>query len=260
MTMLFENSALPNLDLDEAIRGEVLVHTLTVVIPTLNEAANIGWVLERLPTYVDEVILVDGRSTDGTCELARQLRPDIRIVHELSPGKGAALRAGFAAATGDFVVMIDADGSMDPSEIDAFVHALGAGHDLVKGSRFLEPGGSEDLTPIRRWGNVVLRTLVNVLYGARQTDLCYGYMALRRSAIPVLALQGDGFEIETEIVTRAFRAGLRVGEVGSFESNRRNGESHLVAFRDGPRVLRTLLKNRFRRAVVDGAVVPIPAR
>jgi hypothetical protein len=149
---------------------------------------------------------------------------------------------------------------MDPAEIDAFVHSLGAGNDLVKGSRYLEPGGSEDLTRVRRWGNSALRLLVNTLYGVRQTDLCYGYMALRREAIPLLALEADGFEIETEIVTRAFRAGLGVAEVGSYERCRRNGESHLVAYRDGPRVLRTLLTNRFRRPFVESPIIPIAAR
>jgi glycosyltransferase involved in cell wall biosynthesis len=82
-----------------------------------DEAGSIGGVLRRMPTTVDEVILVDGRSTDATIEIARRLRPDIRILVEEQPGRDAAMRTGFAAATGDFIVTIDADGSMDPRDI-----------------------------------------------------------------------------------------------------------------------------------------------
>jgi glycosyltransferase involved in cell wall biosynthesis len=250
MTLIAGRSSEPDLE-DRAEPEETTLGTLSVVIPTLNEADNLGWVLDNLPPYVHEVVLVDGLSTDGTCELALRIRPDIKIVHELTRGKGAALRAGFAAASGDFVVMLDADGSMDPREIDAFVDALASGFDVVKGSRFLSEGGSEDLTRARRWGNALLRGMVNRLYGARFSDLCYGYMAMRRDAIAHMGLQADGFEIETEIVTRSLRAGLHVGEVGSFERDRMNGVSHLVAMRDGPRVLRTLLVNRFRTRTID---------
>src|SRR6266446_10936580 len=103
---------------------------LSVVVPAKNEARNIGWGLERIPASVDEVVLVDGRSTDRTVEVARAIRPDIVVVRDDEPGKGAALRAGFEAATGDFVVMLDADGSMNPGEIEGFVGLLESGHDL----------------------------------------------------------------------------------------------------------------------------------
>src|SRR5713101_1749285 len=97
---------------------------VSVVIPAKNESRNIGWVLERIPVWIDEVVLVDGRSTDRTIEVARAIRPDIVVVQDDEPGKGAALRAGIAAASGDFVVMLDADGSMDPREIEEFVALL----------------------------------------------------------------------------------------------------------------------------------------
>src|SRR3954453_11912176 len=210
---------------------------VSVVIPTLNEERNVAWVLERLPEFVDEVILVDGRSTDRTVEIAREVRPDIQVVLEEQPGKGAALRAGFAAARGRYIVMIDADGSMDPAEIERFVAALRDGCDLVKGSRFLTGGGTSDISPVRRLGNGSLREAVNMLYLTAYTDLCYGFMAFRRDWLSVLRLESDGFEIETEIVVRATLARLKVGEVPSFEARRLHGTSNLNAWRDGRRVL-----------------------
>jgi glycosyltransferase involved in cell wall biosynthesis len=226
---------------------------VSVVIPTKNEAANIGWVLSRLPECVDEVIVVDGNSTDGTIDVARRVRPDVRVVQEERPGKGAALRTGFGVATGDFIAMIDADGSMDPAEIERCVAHLRdrrrpsapGRYDLVKGSRFLRGGGTADMSPIRALGNDWLRRMVNVLYGVEWSDFCYGLIATRRDCIDALGLRRDGFEIEAEILLRAVDAGLKVGEVASLESPRLHGASNLNAWRDGRRVLRTILAERF---------------
>jgi glycosyltransferase involved in cell wall biosynthesis len=232
--------------------------TTSVVIPTLNEERNLAWVLARLPAGLHEVILVDGGSTDDTVEIAHAVYPDIRVVMELRPGKGAALRTGFAEATGDYVVMLDGDGSMNPCEIPRFLWALDNGCELVKGSRFAPGGGTSDMTVVRRAGNGALMAAVNVLYRTRFSDLCYGYMAFRRDRLPALRLDSDGFEIETEIVARAIIAGLRIGEVPSFEHERGCGQSHLRPWRDGRRVLGTLLSERFvlppTRVVVPGVV------
>jgi hypothetical protein len=217
---------------------------VSVIIPTMNEAENIGWVLERLPAYVYEVILIDGRSTDDTVARAQAIRPDIKVVLETAKGKGAALRAGFAAATGELIVMIDADCSMEPAEIDRFVSMMCHGYDFVKGSRFMAGGGSSDITRIRDWGNRVLTTSVNVLFKTKFSDLCYGYIGFHRNHLAALNLQSDGFEIETELITHAITAGLRITEVPSHESPRQHGESNLRVLRDGPRVLRTLLQER----------------
>ncbi len=236
---------------------------VSVVIPAKNESENLSWLLPRLPSYIDEVVLVDGHSTDGTVEVARRLRPDIKIVTDGGRGKGDALRTGFAAATGDYIVMIDADGSMDPAEIDRYVAGLTDGCDLVKGSRFKPGGGTTDMTPIRRAGNRALLGTVNLLYGQVFTDLCYGYCAFRREALQRLGLKTDGFEIETEIVVRSVKAGLRIGEVPTWEAERRSGESNLNAWRDGKRVLKTLLRERFtvdsRTPANDAAMLLEPA-
>jgi glycosyltransferase involved in cell wall biosynthesis len=220
---------------------------VSIVIPARNEQQNIRWVLERLPS-VHEVILVDGCSTDDTVAVARSLRRNLVVLTDHARGKGDALRIGFNAASGHFVVMLDADGSMDPREIPGFVKALLDGHDVVKGSRLLPGGGSDDLNWLRSTGNRALCEMVNVLYGVRFTDLCYGYFAFRRSCLPLLKLGSDGFEIETEMVVCSLKAGLRVTEVPSYELPRRHGASNLSVVRDGTRVLCTLLGRRLSRS------------
>jgi glycosyltransferase involved in cell wall biosynthesis len=226
--------------------------TITIVVPARNEARNLEVVLPKLPD-VDQVILVDGNSVDGTVETARRVLPGIMVVQQTRKGKGNALACGFEAAKGDIVVMFDADGSADPEEIPAFVDALIAGADFAKGSRFVRGGGSEDITPLRRAGNWMLNTLTNTLFRTRFTDLCYGYNAFWRDIVPELALPagldgehgdvmhwGDGFEIETVINCRVAAAGLAITEVPSVERPRIFGVTSLRTFADGFRVLKTI--------------------
>lgn len=226
--------------------------TVSVVVPTMNEALNLPYVAARMPA-VDEIIVVDGNSIDGTVEVARELWPSATIVEQTRSGKGNALACGFLAATCDIVVMIDADGSTDPGEIQDFVDVLLDGADLAKGSRFSHGGDSEDITALRRLGNKALNSLVNLIFRAEYSDLCYGYNAFWRENLPVLDLAdvtaaeaqwGDGFEIETIINVRMIRAGKKIREVGSFESRRIHGRSNLNAVSDGLRVLRTINKER----------------
>ena len=216
--------------------------TVTVVIPAKNEEANLPWLLPRIPDLVDEVILVDGLSSDRTVAVAQMTRTDLVVVHESRPGKGAALRAGFAAAQGDLIVMLDADCSMDPAEIPAYVELLEQGYDMVKGSRFLEGAGTADMTLLRKAGNFGLLSLANMLYGSAYTDLCYGFLGFRRSLLELVPLDADGFEVEMQFIARATRAGVRIREVPSFEARRLHGQSSLRTFPDGWRVLRTLLR------------------
>ena len=248
--------------------------TVSVVIPAKNEARNLPHVFEGLPRNLYEVILVDGDSTDDTVAVARRLRPDITIIGQTRKGKGNALACGFAVATGDFIVMLDADGSTNPAEIPRFVAALKEGADFAKGSRFMPGAGSSDISRIRQWGNFWLNKIVNVLYGTRYTDLCYGYNAFRRECLSVMELEagdpneerstemlwGDGFEVETLINVRIAKAGVRVAEVPSFERSRRYGASNLNAFSDGIRVLRTIHVERKRGSRSAGASASIAAR
>jgi glycosyltransferase involved in cell wall biosynthesis len=221
---------------------------VSVVIPALNEAENLPHVFPRLPDGLHEVIVVDGSSTDGTIEVARRLRPDVRIVMQDGKGKGNALAAGFAAATGDIFVTLDADGSTDAAEIPRFVSALCNGADFVKGSRFAQGGASSDITFTRRLGNRGLNALVNALYGTSYTDLCYGYNAFWARCLPYMRVDCDGFEVETLINVRIAKGGLVIHEVPSYERDRIHGRSNLHAVRDGSRVLRTIALERVSAA------------
>jgi len=215
---------------------------ITVVIPTLNEALNLPHVLPKIPRWVHEVILVDGYSTDDTVNVARQLRPDIRVVMQKGKGKGDALRTGFAAAAGDIIVMLDADGSMDPSEMPAYIGALLSGADYAKGSRFVQGGSTHDMEWYRYVGNWGLGRLVWMLFGGRYTDLCYGYNAFWKSVLPDIRLDADGFEIETLMNIRVLALKFKVVEIFSHEAPRINGVSNLHTIRDGWRVLKTIFK------------------
>jgi glycosyltransferase involved in cell wall biosynthesis len=235
---------------------QVTQQRVSVVIPALNEARNLEHVFAALPAGLHEVIVVDGHSTDGTPEIARQLLPSARVITQTRKGKGNALACGFAAVTGDIIVMIDADGSTHPAEIPAFVAALTQGADFAKGSRFAPGGGSSDITRLRRLGNRALGIVVNAMFGTSYSDLCYGYNAFWARHLPIFGLApdspgqqpvwGDGFEIETLLNLRAATAGLTIAEVPSFEHDRIHGTSNLNTFRDGQRVLRTIVTERWR--------------
>ncbi len=226
---------------------------ISVVIPARNESKNLYYILPRITEQVSEVILVDGHSTDDTIEVARQLLPEIGIIEQAGWGKGNALQVGFAACTGDIIVMLDADGSADPAEIMQFVHALKDGHDFAKGSRFCKGGGSYDITFLRRLGNAALCMLVNIFFGTQFSDLCYGYNAFWRSCLESIEITCDGFEVETLLSLRMQKAQMRIIEVPSVERARIHGQSNLRTFRDGWRVLKTIFKERW-------AQTPLPSR
>jgi glycosyltransferase involved in cell wall biosynthesis len=221
--------------------------SVSVVIPTLNEAANLPHVFGRISRGMNELIVVDGHSVDDTVTVAKELRPDARVILQNRRGKGNALACGFAAATGDIIVMIDADGSTDPAEIPRFLNPLVEGADFVKGSRYMAGGGSTDITGMRSAGNKALGASVNVLFGTRYTDLCYGYSAFWRRCLPQLQIDCDGFEVETVLNIRAAKAKLNVVEVPSYEQDRIHGVSNLNPWRDGKRVLKTIVRERFTR-------------
>jgi glycosyltransferase involved in cell wall biosynthesis len=221
--------------------------TVSIVIPTLNEAGNLPYVLNTIPNWVTEVIIVDGRSDDDTERIAKVLHPNVRIVHEPKRGKGAAMRAGLYAAKGEILIALDADGSMDGSEIGAFTEALLSGADYVKGSRFCPGAGSSDITKFRRFGDGGICFLIRLFFGARYSDATYGYIGIWADRLDWLGIDTDGFEVETLIGIRAHRAGLRTAEVPCYEASRIHGNSNLSAFRDGLRILHVIVRERLRR-------------
>lgn len=246
--------------------------TVSIVIPARNEARNLQKLLPTLPP-VHQVILVDGHSVDNTVAVAQHIMPTIDIVTQTRTGKGNALACGFAVATGDIIIMFDADGSADPHEIADFVNALRQGADVAKGSRFSPGGGSADITPLRSAGNHMLCRITNMLLGTRFTDLCYGYNAFWTRLVPLLDLPsidrtaradgrmywGDGFEIETLLTCRMAAAHLAITEVASVERARVFGQSNLHAVGDGIRVLKTIWTEyrRARRAARTAPRTPV---
>ena len=217
---------------------------VSLVVPTLNEAENLRWLLPRLPTWIHEVLIIDGCSTDGTVDVAQKLYPGVHVIIEKRRGKGVALMTGFEAATGDIIVMLDADGSMDPEEIVLFVAALMSGADFVKGSRFIQGAGTVDMTFIRMLGNWALTLAVRMLYGGSFSDLCYGYIGFWKRHMSPLRTDCAGFEIETMLNIKALKNRLKIVEVASFESVRIHGVSNLRAIPDGWRILKTILRER----------------
>ena len=226
--------------------GVAIMPSVSVVIPAKNEARNLEHVFGTIPAWVHEIVLVDGKSIDDTVAVAQKLYPEIRVVHQEGRGKGDALQAGFAAATGDIIVMMDADGSTDGKEIPRFVAALVTGADFAKGSRFASGGGSDDITFSRHLGNKILSGLVNAFFGTRYTDLCYGYNAFWAKHLDKLDLDCDGFEIETVMNVRAAKAGLSIQEIPSYEHLRLHGMSNLKVMRDGIRIAKFIFRERFR--------------
>jgi len=217
-----------------------------VIIPTLNEEKTICSVIERALFYADNVLVIDGRSEDNTIDLAKEI--GAQVIIQNGRGKGAALKEAFDHIDSEIVVILDGDGSMRPEEIPTFLKGMYSGADIVKGSRFVGGGGSEDLTLLRRFGNTLFVSLVNAIWGSNFTDLCYGFMAFRKDAVKKLypILCSKGFEVETEILIKARKLGLNIVEVPSLELERKYGKSKLRTLRDGLIILSTILRETIR--------------
>jgi hypothetical protein len=231
-----------------SVRWQVPNPHVTVLIPTRNEADTIGEVIDKLPRNLSnppQVLVVD-KSDDATPWVA--MMDGARVIRQYGRGKGNALRQILPAIESNIVVLMDGDGSMRPEEIPSFVQAIDSGADIVKGSRFMRHGGSLDISLPRRIGNLFFVLLVNLLWSTKYTDICYGFVALKKDALKVLAstLRSDDFEIETEICIKAKKLGLSVREVPSVELRRKSGNSNLSITRDGIRILKTIMQELIR--------------
>jgi hypothetical protein len=223
--------------------------TVSLVVPALNEAEGLALILPQIPSLVDEVIVVDGGSVDETLQVIRSTYPSAIRVRQRGRGKGNALKAGLAEATGDIVVTMDADGSMSPADIVPAVGALLDGCDFVKGSRALDGAGSGDFSPLHRMGNWALTTLSNLVFDAGYTDITYGFNAYWRRVMLNAETLSDGFEFEIQAAIRAARSGLSTAEVPCYEAPRAGGASKLSPVRDGWAIARILAVEAFPRSV-----------
>ena len=219
---------------------------VTALICALNEEESIPHVLPKVPPWVDEVLVVDGGSTDQTVEIASKLRPDVRILHQSGKGKGDAIKFGVRESRGDIVVTLDADGETDPDEIERFVEPLLRGFDFVKGSRFMR--GRPAKMPFHRWvGNKILTWTYNILHGTHYTDVCSGYSAFWKKAFLNLDLTLDSFEMEQEALVKVARMGLKVAEVYHYDSGRIGGVSKTSDVKQGFIDWWIIIRERFRR-------------
>lgn len=225
------------------------VAATSIVIPSLNEAENLPHILPAIPSSPEivEIVLVDGNSADHTVSVAQRCLPGIRIIHQDGKGKSDAIRCGVAAARGDYVLVMDADGSHDPVDIPRFIEFARSGYDLVKGSRYLRGGGSEDHTPLRRVLVWVTDVVANILWGSRFTDIVFGMLLMRRQSFLDLGLTSNGFSLETQTMARAKRRGYRIVEIPIVEKSRLAGVSRLHVIRDGWYIGSTVFVEFFHR-------------
>jgi len=213
---------------------------VSIVIPTLNEEKNLSILLEELKKIdlINEIIVVDGNSKDKTVQVAKKYR--CKVLYD-GIGKGSALRKGMNAAKADIVISMDADNSMLSDEICLLVSGIEADYDVCMGSRFMQGGGSDDISLLRKMGNRFFVFLVNLFWQMNYSDLCYGYRAFKKSCIQDLDLKSDGFGIETEISIKVAKQGLKVLEVPSYEKPRKFGTGKLRTFSDGWNIFKTII-------------------
>lgn len=219
---------------------------VTIVLPAKDEAAAIGATLRSLPLgtlhaagYRTEVIVLDGHSQDATRSIAR--RGGAAVVPDLGHGKGSALREARTVFRGDFVVMLDADGTYAPDAIPRLVAMLAGGDaDVVMGDRLALDGS---MSAVHRVGNAMLSLGATLLYGHRVPDLCTGLWGFRAAALRLLPLRSNGFELESEMFALSARLHLRIRHV-PVDYLPRTGDSKLTVG-DGLRIGWCLVRNRF---------------
>ena len=222
---------------------------LTVVIPVYNEKRTIRLIVERVQTVPveKEIIVVDDCSTDGTRDILRQMQGEgIKVLyHERNMGKGAALRTGFQQATGDFVIVQDADLEYDPQEYPKLLEPILQGRaDVVYGSRF--SGHNRNMMSLHRFGNQFLTFVTNLLYGTSITDMETCYKLLGTPVVKSIKIECNRFNFEPEITAKILKRKLRIMEIPISYSGRKPSEGKKITWRDGFAALWALFKYRFK--------------
>ncbi|MBI4329084.1 MAG: glycosyltransferase family 2 protein [Chloroflexi bacterium] len=214
--------------------------TSSLVVLTFNEVDGMRQVMPQVDhTWVEEIVIVDGGSTDGTLEEAQ--RQGLRAVIQEKPGRGEAFRVGLRHSTGDIIVYFSPDGNERPGDIPILLGKMGEGYDMVIASRFGKDSRSEDATWITRLGNWAFTTGVNLFFGAHVTDAVNGLRAVTRPCMEDLATTAVHFEIEMEMTIRAAKKGYRIGEIPTVEPPRVGGKPKLNKIVDGLRYSRFFL-------------------
>jgi glycosyltransferase involved in cell wall biosynthesis len=221
---------------------------LSVVVPVYNERKSLLTIIEKIKSVPvnKEIILVDDFSTDGTRDLLKDLaKQGLRILyHEKNEGKGAALRTGFQHATGDYVIVQDADLEYDPNDYPRLLQPLLEKRaDVVYGSRF--SGDRNNMMSLHSFGNQFLTWMTNLLYRTSITDMETCYKLFKRTTIQAIQIESNRFNFEPEITAKILKRGLRIVEVPISYSGRSFSEGKKITWRDGFSAIWTLVKYRF---------------
>jgi len=218
--------------------------TITALVFTLNEADNLPYILPDIPDWVDEILLIDGHSTDNTVKIAKELCPRIRIEYQPGKGKGDAMKYGFKEAKGEILVTLDADGATDPKEMERFILPLLEGYDFAKGTRLKVRSEWRG-----RWhrylANKSFVVITNLLYGSNFSDLCAGYNAFWKRSIERLQFSENGYENEPLMYIRAIKAGLKITEVSFRDNGRFFGSTKEDSLRQGWLTIKTIFREKF---------------
>ena len=228
---------------------------ISVVIPTKNEETTLEPILAGVLKHADEILVIDGHSTDRTRAIAAEYNVPVHL--DQGGGKGEAMRMAIKLFSGDIIVYIDADGSHDPEDVPGLVAPLMEDQaDMVVGSRF--KGGSDELVGnlnqlFRITGSNIITTFINYRWNVHLSDTQNGFRALTREAAEALDLTVDGFPIETEMDIQLLRRGFRVNEVAAHEYPRKGGESKIQLLKIWHQYPILLLKTLFQRKYLPGA-------
>ena len=220
--------------------------TVTLIVFTLNEIEGMRVIMPRIKTeWYDQLIIVDGGSTDGTLEYAREHGYDIFVQSRRGPG--AAFLEAMERATGDLVIVLSPDGNSIPEKIPELVKKIQEGYDIVICSRYRDGAVSQDDDVVTAFGNWMFTRLLNLLFGLRITDCLVMYKAYRRTAIQPLRIRAEVVSWGTQILARAARRGLRIGEIPGDEPPRIGGVRKMHPLKNGISELSMILTEFFRK-------------